>query len=150
MKSQGRWYKDQFHLYWHDDAKTIMVIQYVKSYNWHGYYGMLEVAADMIADVAYPIVYINEWYEDVDVPTDSPIPHFTNMNRMFSPQAMILIPRTSQQFLLAEMAQGAGFIKGEHLWYADTYDEALNLAQHASERLLGQYTLVADRQVSAS
>jgi len=145
MKTQGRWFKDKFHLYWLDDNKHIMVIQYTKTYDWHDYYGMMEVAAEMIEGIVHPIVYINDFYEDIDIPTESAVSHYTNMTRMFASPMMILILRTAQQIHQVETHSGMkGLKKGENFWLATTFDEALELAQKKSEQLLTQHAVVGD------
>lgn len=145
MTTQGNWHKDIFQLYWLDDNQHIMVIKYHKSYDWHGYYAMMEIAADMIEGLTHPVVYINEWFEDVRIPTDSPIPHFSNMRRIFNPQAMILIPRTSQQMqIIQTYAVSSNAVEGENYWLATTFDEALIIAKEQSERLRNQHVMAGD------
>lgn len=145
MKMQGRWYKDQFHLYWLDENKHIMVIEYVKSYDWHDYYGMMEVAADMVEGIAHPIVYINDMYDNIEIPTHDAIPHYTNMRRMFASPKMVLILRTSQQIKQVKIHSGVlGSEMGKDIWIAETFDEALDIATTVSHRLLSQSAQTGD------
>ena len=145
MNSQGRWYKDQFHLYWLDDTKHIMVIKYTKSYNWHDYYGMMEVAADMVEGVAHPIVYINDFYDNVEIPTRDAYPHYSNMKRMFATPKIVMILRTAQQIQQVKVHSGTvGFIIGEDIWLANSFEEALDIAKQQSERLLNQHAMTGD------
>ena len=145
MNNKGRWCKDKFHLYWLDDAKHIMVIRYTKTYDWHDYYAMMEVAADMVEGIAHPIVYINDFFEDIEIPTDSAAPHYTNMRRMFATPTMVLILRTVQQIRQVQTHSGmVGFEQNENLFLATSFDEAVIIAERVSERLINQYAVIGD------
>jgi|GEM_PF-2454293 len=149
MNNKGHWCKDKFHLYWLDENKHIMVIRYTKTYDWHDYYAMMEVAADMVDGITHPIVYINDFFDDIDIPTESAAPHYTNMRRMFTTPTMVLILRTAQQVIQVQTYSNmVGFEENENLFTASSFDEAVIIAERASKRLLNQHAVVGDADAS--
>ncbi len=145
---KGKWYKDKFHLYWLDDNKRIMVIKYVKTYDWLDYYGMMEVAADLVEGIAHPVVYINDFAGTIEIPTRDAVPHYLNMRRMFASPKMVMILRTSQQRHQVNIHSGSvGARIGEDIFLADSFDDAVQIAKNKSMQLMTQHVAAssADR-----
>lgn len=139
MVEVGRWYQDKFHLSWYDDSKMIFVISYEKSYGWADYYEMMNVVAEMIEGVIHPIVYVNQWHNGVQMPTENPLRHYQNMDRIFDPQAMILIMQDKVQINMTRIyLQASGFCENKDYWFSDTYENGITIAHEQVQRLAKQ------------
>ena len=133
----SHWHKDMFHLYWADESRTILILEFVNNFKWADYYALMDVVHEMVDSITYPVVYINMWHSGVKIPLDSPLTHFSNMRKMFVPQAAIVVMQSSWQRPFFEMlALTIGFRKNETYWMVETYDEALTLAEETSHKLL--------------
>lgn len=133
----AHWHKDMFHLYWTDETRTILVLEFVGNFKWVDYYALMDVVQEMVEGIAYPVVYVNIWSDEVKIPLDSPFSHFSNMKKMFVPQAAIVVmPNRWQRPLFEMLSVAIGFRKNETFWMCETRDEALTLAQETSQQLL--------------
>lgn len=134
-----KWHQDIFCLYWTDEHKHILVLEFHRDYSWNDYYALMGVVAEMTYDIVHPIVYVNIWKEQVRLPQDSILPHFKNMKNMFMPQAVILLMENLQELsILKAFAKAIGLKLNKTYWIVDTYDEAICLAQRKSQAILQQ------------
>jgi len=141
MPVESHWYHDIFHLYWIDASKTILVLAFENNFKWKDYYALMDVVHKMIDDITHPIVYVNVWAEHVKIPSDSPLSHFSNMKNMFLPEvAVVVIHNPWQRTFFEILARAIGFRKNETYWMAESYNEAITIAQVASRKLLDQST----------
>ena len=140
MAVESHWYQDIFHLYWTDESKSILVLAFENNFKWKDYYELMGIVREMIHGINHPIVYVNVWAEHVKIPSDSPLPHFSNMKSMFLPQAAVVVMHNRWQRTFFEiLARAIGFRKNETYWMADSYDEAIAIAQQASYKLLEKF-----------
>lgn len=139
MDNDVRWYQDKFWMYWHDEAKTIFMIYYEKSYSWIDYYGMMDVVADMVEDITYPIVYVNVFMKGVQMPAGNPRTHYNNMQSMFSPPFMSFY--TEEPAVIEHLhiyGKSSGLIEGEHYVFSDSLEKAIDVARQQVKRLHDQ------------
>lgn len=136
MTIEEQWYKDKFLLYWYDDARTIFVILYKKSYTWSDYYMMMQVVGRMVKDSPHPIVYLNQWDEGIRLPASNPLPHYRVMNRIFNPQAMVFVMQDDSHINTTRMyCNIMGFKENKTYWIAATFDEGLQIAEEQAVNL---------------
>lgn len=137
MTIEEQWYKDKFRLYWYDDTRTILVISYKNNYTWSDYYMMMQMVGRMVKNSPHPIIYLNEWDDNIELPETNPLPHYRVMNRIFNPRAMVFVIRDESHINATRIyCNIMGFKENEIYWIASTFNEGLQIAQAQAEKLI--------------
>lgn len=120
---------------WDNPERSILHIAFVNSFTWEDYHHALLDIKDLLADVDYPFVIINDYLTGTKLPKGSPYPHMQRTTRELPmPTLTCIVTRDPVIRRLVELSfKGAGQ-SGRLVTYVPSLDEAREQAHSYLEK----------------